>query len=123
MERAEGCPASAPVEAHRHTARLKQVRDVNPLPQRRAEVIICAPAGVISNLSRNDMLGVLGRCSLVVFPSVTMAVGRITTDFSRMPAMNHPLLSSHFDHTLFPAKPLPVRPLKWCMSMATGETI
>ena len=42
MERAEGGPASAPVEAHRHTARLKQVRDVNPLPQRRAEVIICA---------------------------------------------------------------------------------
>src|SRR6516164_6502791 len=42
MERAEGGPASAPVEAHGHPAGLKQLRDVNPLPQRCAEVIICA---------------------------------------------------------------------------------
>jgi len=42
MERAEGAPAPAPIGAHRHPTRLKQVRDVNPLPQRCAEVIICA---------------------------------------------------------------------------------
>jgi hypothetical protein len=42
MEGAQGGPAAAPVEAHGHTAGLKQVRDVNPLPQRCAEVIIWA---------------------------------------------------------------------------------
>ena len=40
MERTESGPASAPVEAHRHPARLKQVCDTDPLPQRRAKVII-----------------------------------------------------------------------------------
>jgi hypothetical protein len=42
VERAQGGPAAAPIEAHGHPAGLKQLRDVNPLPQRRAEVIIWA---------------------------------------------------------------------------------
>jgi hypothetical protein len=42
VEGAQSGPAAAPVGAHRHPARLKQVRDVNPLPQRCAEVIIWA---------------------------------------------------------------------------------
>jgi len=40
VERTESGPASAPVGAHRHPARLKQVRDTDPLPQRRAKVSI-----------------------------------------------------------------------------------
>ena len=42
MERAQGSPVTVPVEPHPHPARLKQVRDVNPLPQRRPKIDECS---------------------------------------------------------------------------------
>jgi hypothetical protein len=39
VERAQGGPAAAPVEAHGHPASLEQARDVNPLAQRRPKIV------------------------------------------------------------------------------------
>ena len=39
VEQTEGGPSAAPVGAHRHPARLKQFRDVNPLPKRRPKIV------------------------------------------------------------------------------------